>query len=379
MNRVGGREAPAYFGLAVRFAERRTADLPLSMSIGSQTAMTDTSDTDGDETPPSQAVELYLETRANELSEQTLRSHRYRLQHFVRWGEERNVMMESLDGQKLHEFRLWRREDGDLNVVSLHTQLSTLRVFLKFCAKLDVVDEGLFDKVIVPSLAEGQDRRDSILPTERAEQIASYLSQYEYASFDHALFRLLWQTGIRVGAARSLDLEDYDREHGRIHVSHRPQGGTTLKLGKEGERIIALSSETCVILNDFIDHNRPDAVDENGREPLLAIGTTRPSRSSLRRHIHRVTQPCVRTGECPHDRSKEDCEATGLSNDVSCPSSVPPHDVRRGSITHWLKRDVPKQVISDRMNVSDDVLDKHYDKRAETTKAEQRRQYLDDI
>jgi len=36
---------------------------------------------------------------------------------------------------------------------------------------------------------------------------------------------------------------------------------------------------------------------------------------------------------------------------------------RRGSVTYQLSAGVPKEVISDRMNVSDEVLEKHYDER----------------
>lgn len=339
-----------------------------------------TDDNDNNHTNPRTALDLYLDTRRDEVSEHTLKAHRYRLQHFVRWCEQRgNHEMEELDGKDLHEFRLWRREDGDLNTVSLHTQLSTLRVFLKFCASIEIVEEGLYDKLVIPSLDDGQDQRESILPPEHAEDMLDYLKSYEYASFDHVLMLLLWRTGMRVGAAQSLDVEDYDREHARLHLKHRPQGGTSLKLGENGERIVTLKSSTCVVINDWLDNRRPDVTDEHGREPFFALETTRPSKSTLRRHVHRNTQPCTWTSECPHDTTMDECPAVGLAEDSSCPSSVPPHDIRRGAITHWLSEDVPKKVVSDRMNVNEKALDLHYDQRSEESRAEQRRQYLDDI
>jgi len=63
----------------------------------------------------------------------------------------------------------------------------------------------------------------------------------------------------------------------------------------------------------------------------------------------------------------------------TCPSSVSPHAIRRGSITYHLSEDVPEKVVSDRMNVSLDVLEKHYDRRSKQEKSEQRREYIEDL
>lgn len=335
-----------------------------------------------DDAQPAEILQLYLDTRKEEVSDTTLSAHQYRLNHFVRWCDEVEGIndMRELTGRKLHEYRLWRREDGDLNTVSLHTQLSTLRVFLKFCENIDVVEQGLFNKVVVPSLRDGEEQRDTILKADRAQQILKWLETYEYASFDHVLVLLLWRTGMRIGAAHSLDLNDYDAEKERLSISHRPQGGTSLKLGKDGERIVSLTSQTCAVLNDYITRNRRAATDDQGRKPLLTTAKGRAARSTLRRHVYRCMQPCQRTGQCPHDVSMNDCEARGYAERPSdCPSIVSPHDIRRGAITHWLQNDVPAKVVGDRMNVTQDVMDKHYDRRSEEGKAEQRRKYLNQI
>lgn len=92
-----------------------------------------------------------------------------------------------------------------------------------------------------------------------------------------------------------------------------------------------------------------------------------------------MTRPCYYGEECSHNRDIEECEAAQYGGYSKCPSNVSPHAIRRGSITHYLSEDVPEKVVSDRMNVGQDVLDKHYDKRTQEQKVEQRRGYLEDV
>lgn len=331
-------------------------------------------------TDPADALDMYLRTRRDEVSETTLNAHRYRLRHFVRWCNEQNHTLDTIDETTLHEFRLWRRDDGDLNTVSLHTQLSTLRVFLRFCGQVGLVDENLYDRLVIPAMDPDADRREQVLDPDRAEQILQWLDRYEYASFDHVIMRLLWELGCRIGGLHSLDCDDYDSEGARIHFRHRPDEDTALKNGTKGERIATLKRETTIILDDYIDQHRHDVTDTHGREPLLTTTQGRPSHSTIRRHVYRCTQPCQRTNECPHDVDMDDCAARGYKEVPSeCPSILRPHDIRRGSVTHWLRSDVPKKAVSDRMDVEEQALDRHYDQRSEETKAEQRRSYLDDV
>jgi len=331
-----------------------------------------------DGVPPQRAVDLYLDNRKQEISQATYDAHEYRLGHFVRWATGRDDIDDTSDltGRKLHEYKLWRRKDGGLNNVSLHTQLSTLRVFIQFLEKIDAVQSNLHESVDVPAL-NGDDQRSGILDADRAERIQEYLERYEYASLNHVLFRILWRTGMRIGTAVSLDVSDYNATEMQLRVRHRPDTDTPIKKGDEGERIIALNSHTCAILDDWIADVRPDVTDDNGREPLLTNGRGRTSTSSLRRHVYRLTQPCLHS-ECPHDEDPNECPAEGYCDQPSyCPSIRPPHDIRRGAITHFLsQQDTPMEAVRDRCDVSEGVLEDHYDQRSEDRKAEQRRDYF---
>ena len=63
---------------------------------------------------PEKALELYLKDKENELSEASLKGHKYRLGHFVRWCDEQDIEdLNSPNGRQLHEYRLCLRIDGN--------------------------------------------------------------------------------------------------------------------------------------------------------------------------------------------------------------------------------------------------------------------------
>ncbi|NGM69202.1 tyrosine-type recombinase/integrase [Natronolimnobius sp. AArcel1] len=320
---------------------------------------------------PKTAQELFLDHKATGCTESTVRNHRYRTNHFIEWCEEEGIdNLNDLSGRDIQQFRLWRKGDGELNKLTLRMQMSTLRVFLKWAGSIEAVPQDLYNKVMVPRVSPAERRNDETLDADDAQKILQYLSKYEYASIEHTLLALLWETGMRIGAVNSLDLQDVDFDEERIQLVHRQSEGTTLKNGKGGERLVAMTPALTELLREHVDANRHDVTDDYGREPLITTRHGRMARSTMRRMINRITAPCYRNESCP------DCEE---EVNAKCPEAVSPHAIRRGSITHFLSEDVPVEIVSDRMNVSRRILGEHYDKRSEEVKLEQRRGYLDNI
>lgn len=330
-------------------------------------------------TSPHEARQLFHENRRGDVSEKTQRNDRTHLRPFEQWCENEDVTnLNELTGRNLHEYRIWRKQSGDLTRATLQTQLSTLRVFMRFCESIDAVQEGLHDKIILPS-RDGA-RRTEMVGTETATQILDWLSKFHYASRDHALFTLLWRTGFRAGAAHSLDVDDYNGDEMYVKVRHRPEQGTTLKNGADAERLVALNERTCAILDDYITARRIDVTDDYGRSPLFTTRQGRLTKKTMRRTSYALTRPCKYGDGCPHDRDPNECEAAQqYSKESKCPSSKSPHTIRRGSITHMLKNSIEEPVVSDRCDVSSDVLSKHYDQRTQKERMEVRRDYLDNI
>jgi len=320
---------------------------------------------------PSTAQELFLDHKETGCSESTVRNYLYRTNHFIEWCQEEGIdNLNELTGRDIQQYRLWRKDDGGLNKLTLRMQMSTLRVFLKWAGTIEAVPENLYDKVMVPRVRPEERQRDETIDAETAQEILDYLTKYEYGSVEHAVFSLLWETGMRSGAANALDVDDINFEEGRIHLVHRPDRGTTLKNGKAGERLVAMTPALGDLLEDYIADRREEVTDEYGRDPLFTTSYGRMHRNTIRKTTYRVTSPCYRGDPCP------DCEE---EPNAKCPEAVSPHSIRRGSITHFLSEDVPVEIVSDRMNVSRKVLDQHYDKRSEEVKLEQRRGYLDHI
>jgi site-specific recombinase XerD len=322
-------------------------------------------------------MEMYLKDR--DIADSTLRAHRRRITRLVEWCDAEAIdNINDLTGRQIHRFKIEAFESkdngGNYSKETIRSVMDTMRVFIRWCESIDAVPQGTSEKVQSPS---PENTRDEALERNQAASILKYLHQYEYASHRHSLVDLFWHTGIRLGGAHGLDLETVHLDENYIELHHRPEEETPLKNGESGERLVNISTTSARVLPDYIDHNRHDVEDDYGRRPLFTSKQGRRAKSNLREIIYGVTRPCVYTNRCPHDRNIEDCDAAGGVQDASkCPSSLYPHAFRRGSITHHLREDTPKRLVSDRMDVNMETLDKHYDTRSDMERMEQRWDYL---
>ena len=333
---------------------------------------------------PTEAVRMYLAEKQPELAQATIYSHRSRLSHFTEWCEQEDIeYVSDIDPIDCHRYKLWRREEHDINNVTLKTQLDTLRVFLRWADQsLNAAKNDISEAVLSPALSDGDNERDVMLDAEAANAILSYLSKYEYASQDHVSMLLLWRCIVRRGALRAIDLEDceLDTDKPAIDVQHRPETDTPLKNQHDGERFITLKRETAVVVKDYVETNRRDVIDSHSREPLITSVHGRPHVQTIQATSYACTRPCAIGAECPHGRDIEECDAAqDRQVAYECPSSKSPHAVRRGAITHWLSSDVPEAAVSSRADVQPATLSAHYDQRTEREKAEQRRRYLNQV
>ncbi len=187
------------------------------------------------------------------------------------------------------------------------------------------------------------------------------------------LRRQLLEDGYNPGGRRRRDRRGRDAVH---LPRHRPESGTTLKNGVDGERVINISDDTAEVLEAYIRVNRHEIEDEHGRKPLLTSkkGGGRLADTSIRNWMYILTQPCNWGGECPHDRDPEECVAREHGRGSKCPSARSPHKIRTGSYTWHRDKGWPRRDLEEKANTS---LDEVYDQPFELTRGMSRRQHLD--
>lgn len=94
---------------------------------------------------------------------------------------------------------------------------------------------------------------------------------------------------------------------------------------------VAITTANAGIISNYIEMNRPDVEDQQGRNLLLSTSHCRLSKPTFRRYIYSWSRPCKTGAECPYNRVVEDCEAAqSMDTASSCPSSRSPHALRHG-------------------------------------------------
>jgi site-specific recombinase XerD len=326
---------------------------------------------------PKKAVGLYLSHRSGSVRERTIQAHRYRLGQFREWLESEGITnLNDLTGRDIERYFRYRRETG-VRETTIRGNSYTYRAFLSYCEAIEAVESGLSDKVLIPSLSRRELSRDHALEPDRVQEILEHLDQFEYASLQHVIVALLFHVGCRLGGLRALDVDDYHPEEQFLSFVHRPETGTPLKNGVEGERAVHLSEEVVELLEDYRRVTRSDVVDDHGRRPLVATRYGRVSDSAVRHSTYRVTRPCIIGDACPHDRDLDECEALDDGYESQCPSSRSPHDVRSAAIMHMRSVGIPPDVVSERVNATREVIELHYDERTDVERMEARRSHLE--
>lgn len=327
---------------------------------------------------PCDAYEWYLEDKEQEYSTNTIYAHKSRLGHFVRWCDETGLdNLNNMTGRKVERYKTWRRRDGGLNIVSMRTQTSTLKVFLRWCAQRDAVYHHVAENIEVPQVSKREKKRTKEADPERILDTLEYLQKYEYGSNVHVALTLMWTSAMRLGGIRALDVDDYYPRKGYLKVKHRPDTGTPLKNQKSGERPVLLDTSVCDLLDDYIEISRKETTDDFDREPLISTQYGRAATSTMRNWVYKYTQPCRVGKPCPSGEDPERCEyRQEHSKCPECPHNYHPHALRGASITFHRNRGWAIDDLSVRVDASAEVISHHYDEPTDEELLDRQRKFL---
>lgn len=316
-----------------------------------------------------EAAQRWLDRKRGTTTDASISTLYYRLKQFWEWCEANDIeSMADLSPWTIEEYEAARR--SEIKLLSLNKQFGDLENWLEWCAGRGLVDDDIVDAVDPPSVPKQQKSSDIKLSDDDAlPQLAYYRAHDDYyASRRHIVLELLWHIGCRMGGLRALDLQDYDHIEGPdgeklhyVYFRHRPESGTPLKNKHDGERPVWLSSRIAGLLDDYLQEMRHHTRDDYGRRPLITTSVGRASRNTIRVDCYYATAPCHR-GPCPHDKPEQACEYYSNAAISKCPSTRSPHQIRTGSITWQLDQGVSMTTVSERSNVSVDVIEEHYDK-----------------
>lgn len=270
----------------------------------------------------------------------------------------------SEDIERYDEWRKYESLDREepLSNTTLRDDMYLFREFVRYMIKHRMVPVR-FEKLIeIPVVdygsGEGVDQKK--LDPELAKASLEYLRKYRYADVEHVTIELLCESGPRNGGLHGRDVDDFDYDESVLEYEHSEE--TELKKDEDSEREVKLFGDVREIVQDYLDDQRPNETDENGREPLLTKGDGRISKSTIRKIAYKWSRPCAVGLDCPHDQDPDECEAAQRNNRAyKCPSSRAPHHIRTGYITDQKNRGVSSDGIEQRCDVSPRVQETHYD------------------
>lgn len=318
----------------------------------------------------SQTVPQYISDRSRELREKTQAIQQEHLSPFVSFLSKNGVSTwGELEKHHILRFKTTQREEAELAETTLAARLVVVRTFLKWTRAYYDVSEDIIDatETAIPDLDPEEWARDGHINTEQAQSTLSWFEDSPaYGTRPHVVFALIWHVGMRRGTLRALDVDDVHLEDRRISIRNRPPS-TPLKNGKYGQRDVNISDNIARVLEEYLDDHRDEGTVEEeikdvgmvSRDPLLTSAFGRVDGTTLYRDVTSVT--CC--GECGRTRRESH----------KCSEAVGPHDLRRSSLTHHVRSDIDRSLISDRANVGEETLALHYDQSTYEEQAELRR------
>ena len=167
--------------------------------------------------------------RIERIAVKSLENYRYNLSTFRTFYKGK---VDELTEDDIDDYILWLQEETDLKLGSINSKIRSLRTFLKFCFKQGIIQNEIEIKLL-------RVNETDIIPFEEPQLREIYdaclikgliaYSGREMTSYrDYVLMRMLEKTGMRIGEALRLNINDVD-----LRSPIRKSNLTSQRLSKE--------------------------------------------------------------------------------------------------------------------------------------------------
>jgi site-specific recombinase XerD len=204
----------------------------------------------------------------------TIHFYRSNVEHFLR-----DTGITSLEELTLQAIRRWLLEHRELSPNTLATYDRCLRVVCNWLERHGYVADSPMRQ-----LPKRHPKRTTIETFTREDLCAAIerCHQSRYPSRDVALITLLLDTGMRIGEAIGLGLDDIGWVTGTLHID-----------GKTGPRIVPIGRKSKAALKAYIDRERRSATPTTRDVFLTRTGDPMNTRMATHHVIHLVRQAGV--------------------------------------------------------------------------------------
>ena len=104
-----------------------------------------------DSIAPTEAVQMYLDDRKPEVTQNTLYEHKCRLNRFLEWCPDEGVEdINEVTRRTVHAYKQYRSDE--VAPTTLEHEMRTFRIFLRFCESINGVADGVASSLSIPKV-----------------------------------------------------------------------------------------------------------------------------------------------------------------------------------------------------------------------------------
>ena len=216
-------------------------------------------------------IEKFVDYRkvVYEISEQTLKSNQTDLKLFNNFIK--NKRYKAIDGPAVMDFQYYLKKERNNTGGSINRKIFALRSYSYFLRQQNIKDAEDLPFWDVLKVRQGYRNRPNALTIEQVKCFFETIDRNTCLGIrDYALCALMYQTGLRVGEVRSLDISSIDFENHTLEVTGKGKKRRKLHLTDE---MIQILVEWLAVRSRFYKSNKTEALFVSKKGNRLAIRT----------------------------------------------------------------------------------------------------------